>query len=42
VLMAMHVAIAVITYTLLVYVSPVRARRGARQAQTQPPETARN
>ena len=42
VLMAMHVAIAVIAYTLLVYVAPVRSRRGARKAQTQPPEPARN
>jgi len=42
VLMAMHVAIAVITYTLLVYAAPVRSRPGARQAQTQPPEPARN
>ena len=40
--MAMHVAIAVIAYTLLVYVAPVRSRRGARKAQTQPPEPARN
>ena len=40
VLMAMHVAIAVITYPLLVYVAPVRARRGTTQVQS-PPEPAR-